>query len=60
MDYKWKVSSYSSGQGNCVEVARLPHSMAVRDSTDQSGPVLQFDASEWQAFLSAIKDGRLA
>jgi hypothetical protein len=55
----WQKSSYSSAQGNCVEVAPLPHAAAVRDSKDPSGPVLRFTADAWQAFLSAVKDGRL-
>ncbi len=55
----WQKSSYSSAQGNCVEVARLPDGAAVRDSKDRSGSVLRFSAEAWQAFLSAVKDGRL-
>jgi hypothetical protein len=57
--YNWRKSSYS-GQGNtCVEVAPLPHGAAVRDSQNPRGPALQFSADDWQAFISAIKDGRL-
>jgi len=57
--YNWFKSSYTSGQGNCVEVARLPDGAAVRDSKNRSGPVLRFSTEAWQAFLSAVKDGRL-
>ncbi len=57
--YSWFKSTYTSGQGNCVEVARLPDGAAVRDSKNRSGPVLRFSAEAWQAFLSAVKDGRL-
>lgn len=57
--YNWFKSSYTSGQGNCVEVARLPDGAALRDSKNRSGPVLRFSAEAWQAFLSAVKDGRL-
>ncbi len=37
----------------------MPDGAAVRDSKDSGGPVLRFSAEAWQAFLSAVKDGRL-
>jgi hypothetical protein len=55
----WRKSSYSSAQGNCVEVAPVREGAAVRDSKDQTGPVLHFTAGEWRAFLAAIKEGSL-
>ena len=52
----WRKSSYSAGQGNCVEVAdNVPGIVAVRDSKNPSGPVLRFSAGDWQAFVSNIK-----
>ena len=39
-DTRWAKSSYSFANGNCVEVARLPGVVAVRDSEDPGGPVL--------------------
>jgi hypothetical protein len=53
----WVKSSYSSGSAdNCVEVAALPEGgFAVRDSKDTKGPVLDFTASEWRAFVRAVK-----
>jgi Domain of unknown function (DUF397) len=54
----WRRSSYSSAQGNCVEIAALPSGCtAVRDSKQQSGPVLAFAPVAWQTFCSAIKAG---
>jgi hypothetical protein len=55
----WKKSSYSSAQGNCVEVAPSPRGTAVRDSKDPRGPVLSFSADAWQAFIRNVKDGGL-
>jgi hypothetical protein len=57
----WVKSSHSGGSGgNCVEVAALPDGRrAVRDSKDAGGPVLVFGSSEWAAFLSGVKEGRL-
>jgi Domain of unknown function (DUF397) len=58
----WVKSSYSSGQGdNCVEVATLPEGgLAVRDSKDIKGPVLDFTATEWRAFVRDVKAAKPA
>ena len=58
--HNWRKSSYSAGQGNCVEIAdNFPGIVAVRDSKNPSGPVLRFGADTWQAFVSNIKAGQL-
>jgi hypothetical protein len=54
---RWKKSSRSSGNGQCVEMADLDGTVAVRDSKDPTGPVLIFTPAEWTAFLSGAKDG---
>lgn len=52
----WHVSSYSGGQGECVEVAdNLPHLVAIRDSKDREGPVLVFSRVAWTAFLDHLR-----
>jgi hypothetical protein len=49
---QWKKASASYANGDCVEVASLPDGrVGLRDSKDPDGPVLQFSASEWRAFL---------
>lgn len=48
----WRTSSYSSSQGNCVEVAMAPEAVAVRDSKNTAGPVLAFPATAWHTFLA--------
>ena len=55
----WKKSSYSSAQGNCVEVSPVREGIAVRGSKNPSGPVLRFSPDDWQAFVSNIKAGQL-
>lgn len=53
----WRKSSYSGGNGNCVEVAVVGGVTAVRDSKDPSGPVLVFGPGEWNAFLGGVRGG---
>jgi hypothetical protein len=44
---KWIKSSCSSGQDNCVEVARHPdRAVAMRDSKNPVGPQLLFTPPE--------------
>lgn len=49
---EWRKSSYSSPEGgNCVEVADLTNAVAVRDSKNRTGPVLEFTAEAWSTFI---------
>ncbi|WP_282785777.1 DUF397 domain-containing protein, partial [Nocardia sp. CC201C] len=55
---KWRKSTKSGSQAECVEVAELPNGgMAVRDSKDPSGPMLRFTAGEWDAFIAGAEQG---
>ena len=54
---QWFKSRYSANNGNCVEVAILADSVAVRDSKDPAGPALQFSADAWTGFLAAVQHG---
>ena len=54
----WRKSSYSSGQGNCVEVCLSePGAVAVRDSKDQAGPELAVSDQAWSAFVRGVTQG---
>jgi hypothetical protein len=55
---RWRKSSASTYNGNCVEVAIFHgDAVGVRDSKEKtSGPVLVFSAQEWGMFLNAIKE----
>ncbi|MCM3264625.1 MULTISPECIES: DUF397 domain-containing protein [Streptomyces] len=52
----WTKSSYSTGNGACVEVkSPVVASMAVRDSKVPQGPVLTFPAEAWKSFVASIR-----
>jgi hypothetical protein len=53
----WRKSTYSGGNGSCVEIANLDTATAVRDSKDQNGPKLVFAADEWRSLIDSIKAG---
>ena len=53
---RWYKSSYSSDDGNCVEI-QLAGTVGVRDSKDLAGAVLTFPQAAWSAFTSAIRTG---
>ncbi|GHJ22637.1 DUF397 domain-containing protein [Streptomyces albus] len=58
-DLAWRKSSYSgSCGGNCVEVARAPGTVHVRDSKEQRGPVLSVPPREWAVFVRHLAGER--
>jgi hypothetical protein len=50
----WRTSSYSTNEGDCVEVAPVPGRVLVRDSKDPGGPTLAFSIPAWRAFLTTL------
>ena len=55
---RWRKSTRSSAQGNCVELARLAGAeVAIRNSRHPQGPALVFTEAELDAFLEGVKDG---
>ncbi|MDQ2874413.1 MAG: DUF397 domain-containing protein [Actinomycetota bacterium] len=53
----WRKSSYSSSSANCVEIATVGLSIAVRDSKDPDGPVLLCTRAGMAAFVAGVKNG---
>lgn len=60
MTHSWTKSSYSTGNGACVEVkSPAPSYLAVRDSKVAAGPRLGFAPERWSAFVTAVGSGAL-
>ena len=52
---EFRKSSYSGGNGNCVEVADTPAFSAVRDTQNRELGALAYGPAEWRAFLDTAK-----
>jgi hypothetical protein len=52
----WRRSSHCAAD-SCVEVSLAGDRVALRDSKDRNGPVLEFDESEWTEFLAGAHNG---
>jgi hypothetical protein len=50
----WYKSSYSSNV-SCVEVARTPATVAVRDSKEPDGPALLVSSAAFRRFLDGMR-----
>ncbi|MEU9717209.1 DUF397 domain-containing protein [Streptomyces sp. NPDC004126] len=56
----WTKSSYSGGNGACVEVkSPVTQAIAVRDSKVQDGPSLTFAPGSWTSFVTGVVEGGL-
>jgi Domain of unknown function (DUF397) len=52
----WRKSSFS-GNGDCVEVAFVNDYTAVRHTKHRDGGTLVFNKTEWDAFLTGVRQG---
>jgi hypothetical protein len=51
----WRKSSKSSGDGQCVEAAHTTTGIALRDSKNQTGPMMLVTRNAWNALLGDVK-----
>jgi hypothetical protein len=52
----WRKSSYSLGNGECIEIASTDASVVmIRDSKNPDGATILCAPAEWRSFLSAVK-----
>jgi hypothetical protein len=53
---EWVKSSYSGGNGACVEIAAPTlAAVAVRDSKGPAGPALSFRPAAWAGFVQTVR-----
>ncbi len=55
MKFRWRKSSYSGGEGNCVEVGSDRSRVLVRDTKDRTGAMLRLTPAAWRRFAKQIK-----
>jgi hypothetical protein len=53
---RWRTSSFSGLETNCVAVAHGAEEVRVRDSKQPSGPVLAFSRGPWGSLLERLAD----
>lgn len=57
----WRTSSYSNGQGNCIQTAYLTGAVAVRDSKNPArGATFTATPIAWADFLAHTKRDNFA
>jgi hypothetical protein len=55
VEQRWRKSSHSLNDGNCVEVGCDGSYLLARDSKDPHGRILRWELQPWRSFLSSIK-----
>ncbi|MEU6374523.1 DUF397 domain-containing protein [Streptomyces sp. NPDC046909] len=56
-DLHWSKSSYSDGEGECLEAALTPTTIHIRDSkrlTDPAPRTLRLTPTTWSTFLKSL------
>jgi hypothetical protein len=56
---RWRKSSGSSGECDCIEVGVTEGAIVLRDSKNVDGPHLAVRPEGWKALILAIKSGEI-
>ena len=56
---RWRKSSRSGAQNDCVELVVAHVGAAVRDSKNPEAGLVSFATPGWDAFMGVVKEGRL-
>lgn len=56
----WRKSTYSNTQGNCIEVAALTGTVAIRDSKSPEAGHLSLSAEAFTALVAKVKRDELS
>jgi hypothetical protein len=54
---RWRKSSFSGDQGNCVEVAHIGDGVAVRNSNRPDAGTVHFTRAEVAAWIAGCRAG---
>lgn len=52
---RWRTSTRSASQGQCVEVAVTSTAVGVRDSKSRNDGTLRISSARWGDFINGIK-----
>ncbi|APU12862.1 MULTISPECIES: DUF397 domain-containing protein [Actinoalloteichus] len=52
---RWKTSTRTAGNGNCVEVGISPGLVGIRDTKNPDGGTLVVDQHAFAAFVASVK-----
>jgi hypothetical protein len=54
---EWRKARRSMGNGNCVEIRPMNGAIAVRDSKNPNGNILEYNAESWRTFTQNARQG---
>lgn len=50
----WRVASYSTNVGNCVEVGTAHDAILIRDTKNRDAGALRVSSAAWRAFTASL------